>query len=82
MLPPAQGRWRALAVDQSNRVRPKSCARNGSAACLGPALRPIDLRGTPVEPLLKGDGAHPALRPVFTTIVDRASFDAIYEAQE
>ena len=42
-------------------------------------LQPKDWRGTPVEPLLKKKNARSGLRPLFTTVIDRASFETEYD---
>ena len=38
-----------------------------------------DWRGTPVEPLLKRKTARANLRPLFATVIDRASFETEYD---
>jgi triphosphatase len=45
----------------------------------GDARQSKDWRGTPIEPLLKAESTRALLRPLFTTVIDRASFDTEYE---
>jgi triphosphatase len=45
----------------------------------GDEPQPKDWRGTPVEPLLKQSDTRSLLRPLFTTVIDRAAFEVEYD---